>query len=365
MKFVSCDRIQEGMVLAKDLHLFDKETNKVLLLRKNARLNEAYIARLRELSIAGAYIKDGVADEVQIHTVMEDKEKIKAVLEIKNVFDTSLSLNNEITQEDVDKLSHVATSLVQKVQSDDFVRVSISDLKSFDDFLYHHSLSVCVLAIALGKEIGMSTSQLSKLGLASLLHDIGKTLIPKEIVNKKEPLTFVEYDRLKKHPELGAQYLEEHNLVDKDVLDGIRYHHERFDGSGYPSHLKGSEIPLFARIIAICDVYDALTSNRPNRAPWQPTEAYEYLFGNAGRHFDFDLVFSFMRKIEPYPIGSCVQLSNGEVAIVTETFDELPLRPIVRVINSNKVYDLQNDLSLISLVIKGYYADSSFEEIRG
>lgn len=363
MKFVSCNAIRPNMVLARDLHLFDQETNKVLLLRKGARLSEPYIKRLREIGIAGAYIKDGVADEIEIHTVMHDEEKIKAVLEVKSVFDASLSNTSDVTPEDVNKLEQVANDLVKNIINEDFIRVSVGDLKSYDDYTYHHSLSVAVLAIALGQELGLRVSELNKLGLCALLHDIGKTAVRKEVINKPFILNPSEYEEAKSHALLGGEYLRQRNLIDQQIYDGVVTHHEKYDGSGYPYNLQGRRIPLFGRIIAIADVYDALTSNRPQRGPWQPTEAFEYIMGNSGRHFDPDIVTAFMRKIEPYPIGSCVRLSNGEVAIVINTFDELPLRPVVKVINTNHVYDLQEDLSLIGLVIEGYYAEVEVDEI--
>lgn len=364
MKFVNCDSIKENMVLARDLHLFDQETNKVLLLRKGAKLTAPYIKRLKEIGIAGAYIKDGIADEIEIHTVMHDEEKIKAILEVKSVFDASLSNTTDITSEDVGKLEEVANGLVNNIVNEDFVRISVGDLKSYDDYTYHHSLSVAVLSIAIGQELGMSIAELNKLGLCALLHDIGKTGISKEIMNKPEQLSIKEYAEVKKHAVLGGEYLRQKNLIDEEIYDGVITHHEHFDGTGYPFGLKGKKIPLFGRIIAIADVYDALTSNRPQRGPWQPTEAFEYIMGNSGRHFDPDIVQVFMRKIEPYPVGSCVRLSNGEIGIVIDTFDELPLRPIVKVLKTNHVYDLQEDLSLIGLVIVGYYAEVNVEEVQ-
>lgn len=363
MKFVRCSSIKENMVLARDLHLFDQESNKVLLLRKGAKLTTGYIKRLKEIGIAGAYIKDGIADEIEIHTVMRDEEKVKAILEVKSLFDASLSKTSDVTNEDVAKLQDVANGLVHNILYENFVRISIGDIKSYDDYTYHHSLSVAVLSIAIGQELGLSVSELNKLGVCALLHDIGKTGISKSIIDKPAKLSFKEYAEVKRHALLGGMYLRERNLVDDDIYKGVITHHERYDGTGYPHKLKGKTIPLFGRIIAIADVYDALTSNRPFRTPMQPTEAFEYIMGNSGIHFDPDIVDVFMRKVEPYPIGSCVLLSNGEIAIVINTFDELPLRPVVRTIKTNHVYDLQEDLSLIGLVIKGYYAEVSVEEV--
>ena len=364
MKFVRCNSIRENMVLARDLHLFDQESNKVLLLRKGAKLSTGYIKRLKEIGIVGAYIKDGIADEIEIHTVMQDEEKVKAILEVKHLFDASLSKTTDVTPEDVGKLQNVANSLVHNIIYENFVRISIGDIKSYDDYTYHHSLSVAVLSIAIGQVLGLPIDKLNKLGVCALLHDIGKTGISKHIIEKPAKLTFKEYAEVKQHALLGGIYLRERELVDDEIYNGVITHHERYDGKGYPHGLKGKKIPLFGRIIAIADVYDALTSNRPHRTPMTPTEAFEYIMGNSGIHFDPDIVDAFMRKVEPYPIGSCVMLSNGEVGIVINTFDELPLRPIVKVLKTNRIYNLQEDLSLIGLVIKGYYAEVNVEEVN-
>ncbi len=364
MKFVKCNNIKDGMVLARDLHLFDQETNKVLLLRKGAKINNAYIKRLREIGIAGCYIKDGVADEMDIHTVMKDEEKTKAILEVKEIFDSALSNTTEVTKEEMGKMEDISQSLVKTITSEEFIRVSVGDLKNYDDYTYHHSLAVAVLAIAIGKELGLTSFELRELGIASLLHDIGKLQVPKEIMEKPTNLTEAEFRQVKLHPTMGAEYLRKQGLIDRDIYDGIVSHHEHFDGTGYPLGLKGKDIPLFGRIIAIADVYDATTSNRPYRAPVQPTDAFEYLMGNSGRHFDPDILDIFMRKIEPYPVGSCVMLSNHKPGIVINTFDELPLRPVVRGLDDHKIYDLQEDFSLNNVTILGFYADLEVQEVR-
>ena len=357
MKFVRNYQLKPDMVLARDLHLFDSDTNKVLLLRKGVKLAKAHISKLMSIGISGAFIRDGVGDDFELKTLLRDDEKIKAVLEIKDVFDNSLSGNAKVTDFEVQKVQDVANNLVESIMTNEGVRIGIGDLKSYDDYLYFHSLSVAVVSIAIGTEMKLPPEQLRKLGLAALLHDIGKTNISKEIINKPGTLTSAEFEEIKKHPKLGAEHLRESVLIDDDIILAVECHHERWDGSGYPYKLSGKVIPLFARIIAVADVYDALTSNRPYREPNQPNDAFEYIIGSAHVYFDGAVVDAFLRKIEPYPIGSVVRLSNGEVGIVINTFDELPLRPTVKIIKSGAVYDLQDVIRYRNLTILGLYAE--------
>lgn len=365
MKFVRNYQLKPDMVLARDLHLFDSDTNKVLLLRKGVKLARAHISKLMAIGISGAFIRDGVGDDFELRTVLKEDDKIKALLEIKDVFDNSLSGNAKVTDFEVQKVQDVANSLVDTILTNDGVRIGIGDLKNYDDYTYFHSLSVAVVSIAIGTELKLPPEQLRKLGLAALLHDIGKTNIPKEILNKPGVLTQEEFEIIKKHPKYGADRLRESMLVDDDIILAVECHHEKWSGNGYPYKLSGNVIPLFARIIAVADVYDALTSNRPYHEPNQPNDAFEYIMGSAHIDFDRDVVDAFLRKIEPYPIGSVIRLSNGEVGIVINTFDELPLRPTVKIIKTGAVYDLQDVVRYRNLTILGLYAEYETHVVNG
>jgi len=205
------------------------------------------------------------------------------------------------------------------------------DLKVFDDYTYYHSVNVAVLSIVLGTALGLDKTELCNLGFGALLHDIGKVFIDKNILNKRGPLTDDEFTLMKKHPSLGYDYLIKEFGGSLSSQLGILDHHEKFRGDGYPNNIKGEDISLFGRIISIADVYDALVSDRPYRKALIPSEAIEYIMGATYTFFDPELVKVFITKIAPYPVGTCVKLSNGLIGIVTENFESYCLRPNVRV----------------------------------
>lgn len=363
MHFTALKDLKINMELARDLHLFDKKSNKVKLLRKGVKLNLDYILKLKDLEIVGVYIKDGIGDDLEIKSLINDMQKVQTIYEIKNIFENCYSGGEPMTTNDVDRLQDIADNLVESVEENKNLRISIGNLKSYDDYTYHHSLSVSVIALAIGTQMGLSFEALKKLGLCALLHDIGKTDISVDIINKPGKLTEEEFIEIKTHPLRGGDYLYARQLIDKEVYEGIISHHEHWDGTGYPFGLKGEEIPLFARIISVADVYDALTSNRPYRMPNTPNDAVEYIMAGAYNQFDFDCVHAFLKRIEPYPIGSCVRLSNGKIGYIINTDDEVPLRPTVKTLDDGTVYDLERNRKLINITILGYYGEFETEVV--
>ncbi len=204
--------------------------------------------------------------------------------------------------------------------------VNMIDLKVFDDYTYSHSVNVAVLSIIIGVTMGLGRKELTKLGLGALLHDIGKVFIDKDIVNKPGKLTDEEFSSMKMHSKLGYDYVRDRFQLPVKSYVAVLDHHERYDGSGYPNSKKGDEISDFGKMIALADVYDALTSERPYRKALPPSEAMEYIMGNSQVHFDPELVKVFSRKVAPYPVGTLVKLSNGMTGLVVENYEAFCLR---------------------------------------
>jgi HD-GYP domain-containing protein (c-di-GMP phosphodiesterase class II) len=209
------------------------------------------------------------------------------------------------------------------------------------------------MSIAIGIELGFTNEMLNDLGTAGLLHDVGKVSVPIEIITKPGRLTPEEFEAVKMHPVYAAQHLKERSLVNESIYRGIIQHHEKMDGTGYPYKLSGTQIHPYARIISVADVYDALTSNRPYRTPNPPNEAIEYIMAGMGTQFDEKVLRAFLRKVAPFPMGSTVQLSNGEKASVLKNYPDSPLRPYVMVLDSTKTYDLSKDKDCMNIVITG------------
>lgn len=213
--------------------------------------------------------------------------------------------------------------------------ISLIRLKNKDDYTYLHSVAVCALMVALSKELGLSDAEIKQAGLAGLLHDIGKACTPMEVLNKVGTLTHEEMKLVKLHPELGHKLLLEANVTDAVVLDVCLHHHEKINGMGYPNKLKSDEISLFARMCAVCDVYDAITSNRPYKAGWEPGVSLQRM-SRWTEHFDDAVFNAFVKSVGIYPIGSMVKLKSGRLAVVIDQSAKSLLTPILKVFFSTK-----------------------------
>jgi len=196
-------------------------------------------------------------------------------------------------------------------------------------------VAVCALMIALSKELDLTDAETKQAGLAGLLHDIGKAGIPNDVLNKPGALTDDEFTLVKLHPERGHKMLIEANITDAVVLDVCLHHHEKVNGMGYPHQLKNDEISLFAKMGAVCDVYDAITSNRPYKDGWEPGVSLQRM-AQWAEHFD-DVVFkAFVKSVGIYPIGSMVKLKSGRLAVVIDQSPKSLLTPILKVFFSTK-----------------------------
>jgi HD-GYP domain-containing protein (c-di-GMP phosphodiesterase class II) len=349
MRYIPTFCLREGMVLAKSL----RGNDGLLLLQQGLPLKQSYISLLKCNGFQGVYIHDRLSEEIKIKTIIDDELRNSAAKAVKNLYVQSLS--SGISPSMADDVKANVHNIVDEIIENRNIIVNMIDLKSYDNYTYYHSVNVGVLSIVIGVALGMNYTDLYKLGLGALLHDIGKVFVDKDIIDKPGSLTAEEYEEVKKHPLLGYEYITDANLnLPISGLISILQHHERIDGSGYPGKLTHKEINKFSLIVSIADVFDAMTSDRTYRPGMMPSEVMEYLMGGAGTLFDQELVYLFTRKVAAFPLGTCVLLSNGLTAIVIDNYEDCCLRPKVKIVNNdaNPTYlDLKNDRSLSNLTI--------------
>lgn len=225
--------------------------------------------------------------------------------------------------------------IASSVSRNESALISLVRLKTKDDYTYMHSVAVCALMVALGKQLKLSEAEIKQAGLAGLLHDVGKAMIPDEVLNKPGALTDSEFDLVKTHPAEGHKLLIQGGVTDEVALDVCLRHHEKIDGSGYPSNLMDAQISLFAKMGAVCDVYDAITSNRPYKKGWEPGVSLQRM-AQWKNHFDQAVFKAFVKSVGIYPVGSMVKLKSGRLAVVMDLGGKSLLTPIVKVFFSTK-----------------------------
>ncbi|NLE26378.1 MAG: HD-GYP domain-containing protein [Clostridiaceae bacterium] len=274
------------------------------------------------------YIEDELSRGIPVDEVVKEEIVTDVKAQIKAIMTTS-SLKISV---DGKKIMEMVNSLLSNLLKNDFIIMNLSDIRSVDDYTFSHSVNVCILSLITGIAMGIKGETLRELGVGSLLHDIGKVMIDDRILQKPTNLTINEFDEVKKHTVYGYEILKNSKDISHTAQIIALSHHERKDGSGYPYNLKNNDIPVAARIVAISDVYDALSTNRIYRKKMMPHEVVDYMCSLSNKHFDKIVLDAFISHIANYPVGTAVKLNSGEKGLVAKYNKNLPNRPVIRIV---------------------------------
>jgi HD-GYP domain-containing protein (c-di-GMP phosphodiesterase class II) len=324
MKLVKTATLVPGMVVSKDVY----QDNGILMLNAGTILTAELITKLKYWGL-----NEVMVEELQA-SFKEEQEAILAP-KIAAVHDRVVGITQNLMSsenpKDVDTflLRGMVGDLESQIDLNSDLLLNLSHLKTYDLYLFAHVVNVSILAIIIGRELKMQSEELKNLGIAALLHDFGMVRINQEIYDQENNLAPEQWLEIKKHPDYACEMLAANDLA-PEVLQGIRQHHERINGSGYPLGIRGSEISQFGKIIAVADVYDACISPRKHRKRYTPYEALKILLGDS-HLFEIKILKAFVASMAIYPIGSFIRLNTGEVAKVVGINHGSPFRPEIRI----------------------------------
>lgn len=337
-KRVLTEDLSEGMVLAENI--FDSDEN--VLLSEGIVIRSVYIKKINEMNIDSVIILDednttltlesGFDTSVEKDMVIQETRKTakRFVEESMESIIKSGSLNYE-------KLHLVVNQIIDEIFESEDVTLSLANLKAVDDYIFHHSVNVCILSIITGIYSGLNKNRLIELGVGAILHDIGKTLVPRDILNKPSRLTVDEFEVIKEHSSLGYGVVGSIDTLTNDSAEVILSHHERYDGAGYPNGKSKEEIHVYAKIASIADVFDAVTSDRIYGRKEDSYIAVSYILEDSGSKFDPEIVKTFLKVIAYYPVGLNVILNTGEYGVIVKKNRDKPLVRVLFDKNMNSV----------------------------
>lgn len=250
----------------------------------------------------------------------------------------------------IQKTHEIVESVYERKEHKREIIDCITQIRKVDEYTYYHSLNVSMLSMLIGKWMRLMPDDIKMLTQAGLLHDIGKCRVPVAIINKPDKLSIEEYDEMKKHSEYGYYLVQYMEGMDRRVLETILYHHEREDGSGYPMGLNGDQIPLFAKIVAVADTFDAMTANRAYRLKSSPFNVFELMQNGCFGYLDPVILKAFLMNISPYYVGSKVRLSDGRIAEVVYINNQQYGKPVLRAGEDYLDMSVAKNLTIIELL---------------
>lgn len=335
------------------------------LVARGAELDDYMIDSLIQMGIMSVYIQDGEEEEEEESLPVsaaaeknieklrtDDRSKVTLSASVRERVAQGIQFvyNNTNSPEMVEATDSIATDLLAAINENDAIAIDISTLKTSDEYTFKHSVDVATIAMIVAKQQGLSQEQIHEIGVAGLLHDVGKTKVPLSILNKPSRLNDAEFMVMKQHSLYGYEIIKDRPEVSAQIALGVLQHHEKINGTGYPMGVKDDKICPYAKILAVADIYDALVTERPYKAAYSQRDAVEMIMSMT-MELDITAMKSFLESMILYPVDSIVELSNGEKARVVRNIPHYILRPTVVGLETGNVYELGEDLNCASIII--------------
>lgn len=336
------------------------------LVSRGAILDEYVIESMIKLGVMSVYIQEGEYEpEDEEKNICPEAEKQIEKLRTEDRSNVTLSnsvrqrvsegiqyiYNNTDSPELLNATNSIAGDLMDAIESNNAVAIDINALKTSDEYTFKHSVDVATISMILAKSQGLTKSETYEIGVAGLLHDLGKTKVPLEILNKPGRLDDDEFAVMKQHPVFGYRMVKQLPEISDAVALGVLQHHEKINGKGYPLGANDQQISSYAKILTVADIYDALVTERPYKSAFSQRDAVEMIMSMT-MELDMSAMKSFLNSMILYPVDSIVELSNGEKAKVVRNNPHYILRPTVVGLSTGTVYDLGEDLTCASIIIK-------------
>jgi putative nucleotidyltransferase with HDIG domain len=335
------------------------------LVARGAEVDEYIIDSMVKMGIMTVYVQDGEEDEDEVALKAspaaqkqieklrtDDRSKVTLTHSVRERVAQGIQYvyNTPDSGEIAQATSTIADDLMKAIDGNDAIAIDISALKTSDEYTFKHSVDVATISMIIAKQQNLSANEIREIGIAGLLHDIGKTKVPPEILNKPAKLTNEEFEIMKQHSVYGYHMICERDEFSQAICLGVLQHHEKMNGKGYPLGVSNEKISPYARILTVADIYDALVTERPYKAAFSQRDAVEMIMSMT-TELDFNAMKSFLGSTILYPVDSIVDLSNGEKARVVKNNPEYLLRPTVVGLEDGKVYALGDDVNCANIVI--------------
>jgi len=350
--------LQPGAVLAKAV--YNNEAN--ILLDKKIKLNDKYIARIKEIGVRTVFIEDEISEGIFIKDVIDEDIRIDTTKIIRKFLKLCETVKDYNTIKfDFSKLYQNSKKIVEEFSlRKEKIYVPVIDVKNAENYTAAHSVNTGLIALAIGFKLNYNKEQLTELLIGSILHDVGKSKIPHSILDKPGRLTDEEYNTIKMHSNYGFLILSNFNELSDAIKNICLRHHEKANGQGYPIGIKENDIDEYSKICALADVYDALTSDRVYKGRMMPDMAIKIIKGAAGTHFSKKIVDAFLNCAQLYPIGTIVQFLNGIIGIVLQYRNESNFK--VRLLTNEK-QELLKRFSVIDAGMEDFRVLKTFDDL--